>query len=269
MKKLYLILFLGIGIFSQQGWAPPIKGGATGGAEAAPDISKCDLNPSKQTKVTLTTKSGKVHRICTGVAICAGKSVPVSCKVSERELCPIAKQCLVFNSDKNDPVVKLLYDLERNQKLTYSVYLDTTKVQNEPESEKLAFALEIKKDGRTIYTEPKLRWKQKKIYQIQNKEITDRLEVGTQLVKMWNFISSAQWGLIDHIFELNIDGNTIVRKNFSITYPKPPSKPDLPDPFPPLKEEDWLPRDTTGPNQQLPPPIAITGTPVDVYIKKN
>lgn len=94
MRILNIMIILIFGLFSVQGWAPPIKGGATGGAEAAADISKCDLNPSKQTKIKLKGKDGKEHFICTGQAICGGKGVPVSCKVSEREQCPVAKVCL-------------------------------------------------------------------------------------------------------------------------------------------------------------------------------
>jgi hypothetical protein len=43
MKKIYLAFILVCGLFAQQGWAPPTKGGATGGAEVAPDIKTCDL----------------------------------------------------------------------------------------------------------------------------------------------------------------------------------------------------------------------------------
>ncbi len=94
MKIQYLITFLILGMFAQQGWAPPPgKGGATGGAEAAPDISKCDLNPTQQTKVMAKGKDGKDHFICIGKAICGGKSVSVKCKASEKELCPMAKAC--------------------------------------------------------------------------------------------------------------------------------------------------------------------------------
>jgi len=92
MKVQYLIIFLIFGLFSQLSWAPPIKGGA-----AVSDISKCELDTSKQTKVIFTDKSGKELHICTGLAACAGKIVPVSCKVSERELCPISKQCITFD----------------------------------------------------------------------------------------------------------------------------------------------------------------------------
>lgn len=95
MKASYLALFFLLGIFSQNGWAPPPgKGGA-------PDISKCDINPSKQTKVKLKDKSGNEHFICTGQAFCGGKATPVSCKISEREPCPTAVKCLVF--PKSDP----------------------------------------------------------------------------------------------------------------------------------------------------------------------
>ncbi len=88
MKKLYLILLLGIGMFSQQSWAPPIKGEATGGGAAAPDISKCDLNPSKQTKLKVKGEDGKIHFVCTGPITCEGKAAPIYCKVSEKEACP-------------------------------------------------------------------------------------------------------------------------------------------------------------------------------------
>ncbi|RLA61795.1 MAG: hypothetical protein DRQ88_00080 [Epsilonproteobacteria bacterium] len=94
MKKLFLILPLTALLFATQGWAPPPgKGGATGGQ----DLSKCDLKPKEQTKVTLKDKSGKVHHICTGLAVCGGKSVTVSCKVSEKEECPIAKKCVTMS----------------------------------------------------------------------------------------------------------------------------------------------------------------------------
>lgn len=98
MKKIYLCFLLVFGMFAQQGWAPPPgQGGATGGAAAAPDISKCDLNPSKQTKVKAKGRDGKEYFICTGQAICGGKAVPVSCKVSERESCPTAIKCISLN----------------------------------------------------------------------------------------------------------------------------------------------------------------------------
>lgn len=96
MKTIYLAITLICGVFSTQSWAPPIKGGATGGATGAPDISQCDLNPSKQTKIKVKDKSGKEHFICTGQATCGGKTVPISCKVSEREPCPVAKQCIEY-----------------------------------------------------------------------------------------------------------------------------------------------------------------------------
>jgi hypothetical protein len=45
MKIQYLIIFLICGMFAGKSWAPPPgQGGATGGAAATPDISKCDLN---------------------------------------------------------------------------------------------------------------------------------------------------------------------------------------------------------------------------------
>ncbi len=102
MRIQYLIIILVLGIFAQQGWAPPIKGGATGGAEAAPDISKCDLNPSQQTKVKVKGKDGKEYFICTGQAVCGGQAVPVSCKVSEREPCPVATKCINFPVQASD-----------------------------------------------------------------------------------------------------------------------------------------------------------------------
>ncbi|MFI5391892.1 MAG: hypothetical protein ACHQYQ_11075, partial [Bacteriovoracales bacterium] len=39
----------------------------------------------------------KDYFICTGQAVCAGKTVPVSCKVSEREPCPTATKCMSFD----------------------------------------------------------------------------------------------------------------------------------------------------------------------------
>ena len=81
MKNYFQFLILFYGLFAQQGWAPPPgKGGAAAAPE--PDISKCDLNPSKQTKVKVKGKDGREYFICTGSAICGGKAVPVSCKVS-------------------------------------------------------------------------------------------------------------------------------------------------------------------------------------------
>lgn len=94
MKKIYLTLILGFGMFAQQGWSPPP---GQGGAAAAPDIKSCDLKPQEQTKITLTDKSGKKHFICTGMAACGESLVPVSCKISEREPCPVATKCLEFD----------------------------------------------------------------------------------------------------------------------------------------------------------------------------
>ncbi|RLA61800.1 MAG: hypothetical protein DRQ88_00055 [Epsilonproteobacteria bacterium] len=115
MNKLFLIFPLAALLFATQGWAPPPgKGGATGGQ----DVSKCDLKPKEQTKITLKDKAGKVHYICTGIAVCGGQSVPVSCRVSEREACPMASKCISFsnfhldtsqNLENNDEV--LIYDL--------------------------------------------------------------------------------------------------------------------------------------------------------------
>ncbi|RLA61983.1 MAG: hypothetical protein DRQ88_00750 [Epsilonproteobacteria bacterium] len=94
MKKLFLILPLATLLFATQGWAPPPgKGGATGF-----DASKCDLKQKEQSKVTFTDENGKKAHVCTGLAVCAGKTVPVSCKVSERDPCPIAKKCIEFGA---------------------------------------------------------------------------------------------------------------------------------------------------------------------------
>ncbi|RLA61986.1 MAG: hypothetical protein DRQ88_00765 [Epsilonproteobacteria bacterium] len=91
MKKIFLILPLAAILFATQGWAPPPgKGGATEG----PDLSNCDLKPKKQTKIAIKDKKGKTHHICTGMAVCDGNSWPVSCRVSEKEPCPIAKKCI-------------------------------------------------------------------------------------------------------------------------------------------------------------------------------
>ncbi|RLA68022.1 MAG: hypothetical protein DRQ88_00020 [Epsilonproteobacteria bacterium] len=94
MKKLFLIFPLAALLFATQGWAPPPgKGGAAGF-----DASKCDLKPKEQTKVALKDKSGKLIFVCIGSAVCGGKTVPVSCKVSEREACPMAKKCVVSDA---------------------------------------------------------------------------------------------------------------------------------------------------------------------------
>jgi len=91
MKKIFLILPLATLLFATQGWAPPPgKGGATGDQ----DISKCNLKPKEQTKIKLKDKSGKTHHICTGQAVCGGETVPINCRVSERESCPVAKKCI-------------------------------------------------------------------------------------------------------------------------------------------------------------------------------
>ena len=96
-----MAIILVFAMFSQQSWAPPIKGGgATGGAEGTSDISKCDLNPSQQTKVQVKGQDGKNYFICTGSAICGGMAVPVSCKVSEKEPCPTAIKCIQFDPEK-------------------------------------------------------------------------------------------------------------------------------------------------------------------------
>jgi Pre-toxin TG len=109
MKMQYLIIFLIIGIFVGEGQAmSPRQGGATGGAAATQDISKCDLNPSQQTKVKVKGKDGKEHFICTGQAVCGRYTTPVSCKVSEKDLCPIAKQCISFDPTFN-PNEKYFY----------------------------------------------------------------------------------------------------------------------------------------------------------------
>ncbi|RLA61572.1 MAG: hypothetical protein DRQ88_00855 [Epsilonproteobacteria bacterium] len=92
MNKLFLILPLATLLFATQGWAPPPE---KGGAAAFPTFhsKKCDLRPQEQTKIALQDKKGKTHYVCTGMSVCAGKAVPVSCKISEREACPIAKKC--------------------------------------------------------------------------------------------------------------------------------------------------------------------------------
>lgn len=105
MKIQHLIILLAFSLFSQQSWAPPIKGGATGGAEAAPDISKCDLNPSQQTKMKIKGRDGKVHIICTGQIICEGKSAPISCKISKEEPCPKANECKRLKPEDVDPSI--------------------------------------------------------------------------------------------------------------------------------------------------------------------
>jgi hypothetical protein len=74
MRIQFLIIFLIYTMFTQKSWAPPPgQGGATGVAETPSDISKCDLNQSKQTKVKVKDKDGKEHFICTGQAVCGGK----------------------------------------------------------------------------------------------------------------------------------------------------------------------------------------------------
>ncbi|RLA62574.1 MAG: hypothetical protein DRQ88_08065 [Epsilonproteobacteria bacterium] len=95
MKKLNFtfLLILGLGLYSTQGWAPPP---GKGGASASPEFNSktCEINSTEQTKVELLDKSGKKQFICTGMSICGGIAVPVSCKVSEREPCPVATKCL-------------------------------------------------------------------------------------------------------------------------------------------------------------------------------
>ncbi len=116
MRIHYLVIFLIYGIFLGEGQAmSPRQGGATGGAAAATDISKCDLNPSQQTKVKVKGKDGKDHFVCTGQAVCGGKSIPVSCKVSERELCPIATKCIRFLDDDPSLNLPLKFIIERPQ----------------------------------------------------------------------------------------------------------------------------------------------------------
>lgn len=99
MKIQHLIILLIMGIFIGEAQAmKPSKGGATGGAAAGHDINSCDLKPQSQTKIKIKDKTGKFHYICTGQAICGGQAVPVSCKVNERELCPVAKKCVKFEA---------------------------------------------------------------------------------------------------------------------------------------------------------------------------
>ncbi len=98
MRILNILAILIFGLFAVQGWAPPPgQGSTTGGASVTPDISKCDLKPANQTKVKAKGKDGKDYFICTGQAVCAGKAVPVTCKVSEREPCPTATKCVSFD----------------------------------------------------------------------------------------------------------------------------------------------------------------------------
>ncbi|RLA61797.1 MAG: hypothetical protein DRQ88_00070 [Epsilonproteobacteria bacterium] len=103
MNKLFLILPLAALLFATQGWAPPPgKGGATGGQ----NLSKCDLKPKDQEKFDFTDKKGKTHFLCTGEASCAGKTIPISCKVTEKEECPMAKKCVVFPIGVTDEIFK-------------------------------------------------------------------------------------------------------------------------------------------------------------------
>ncbi|RLA63923.1 MAG: hypothetical protein DRQ88_01415 [Epsilonproteobacteria bacterium] len=98
MNKLFLILPLAALLFATEGWAPPPgKGGATAGPEF--NTKTCDLKPKEQTKIELKDRSGKSIHICTGLSVCGNNLVPVSCKVSEKEPCPIAKKCIEFTRD--------------------------------------------------------------------------------------------------------------------------------------------------------------------------
>lgn len=99
MRIQYLIIILIFGIFCQQGWAPPP---GKGGAAAAPDISKCDLNPSKQTKLKVKGEDGKVHFVCTGPIICEGKAIELSCRVNEGDSCPGVSKCVIFSKQTPD-----------------------------------------------------------------------------------------------------------------------------------------------------------------------
>lgn len=68
-----------------------------GGARALGiDLSKCEIDPRKQRKLRVKGRDGKEHHVCAGEAVCAGKTVPVSCEISEREPCPIAKECIKY-----------------------------------------------------------------------------------------------------------------------------------------------------------------------------
>ncbi len=97
MKLQYLIVFLILSLFTGECLAmSPRKGGAPGRAEAGPIISSCDIRPPEQTRIGLKDKKGQMHYICTGQAICGRGAVPVSCRVSDREPCPIAKKCIEF-----------------------------------------------------------------------------------------------------------------------------------------------------------------------------
>lgn len=97
MKLQYLIVFLILSLFTGECLAmSPRKGGAPGRADAGREISSCNIKPPEQTRIGLKDKKGQMHFICTGQAICGGEVAPVSCRVSEREPCPIAKKCIEF-----------------------------------------------------------------------------------------------------------------------------------------------------------------------------
>lgn len=124
MKIKYLIPFILIfALFSPQTWAPPTSKpqgkkekeevsrelakpeedesalGAVGGARALGiDLSKCEIDPRKQRKLRVKGRDGKEHHVCKGAAVCAGKTVPVTCKISAAEAsCPQrTKECIRF-----------------------------------------------------------------------------------------------------------------------------------------------------------------------------
>lgn len=125
MKLQYLIILLILGIFRGESQAmSPRKGGASGGAAAAPilDVKRCDLKPRDQTKITLKDKSGKVHHLCVGSAVCEGKKKEVACSVGEREACPDARKCSpvgVTEDEKITIVGKCNMDLTTHDKSSY------------------------------------------------------------------------------------------------------------------------------------------------------
>lgn len=113
---LFLILILAV----TKAWAPPPEKNER--AETS-DISKCSLNPQVQTKVTLIGKDGKRQSICTGQAACGGKTIPVSCRVTDREPCPVAKKCIVFKMPNLDQFsyVAHKFDVSGNGKTDFDL----------------------------------------------------------------------------------------------------------------------------------------------------
>ncbi|RLA62579.1 MAG: hypothetical protein DRQ88_08090 [Epsilonproteobacteria bacterium] len=109
MTKFYLIFLLGIGFFTQQVWGQGSPRGVSGF-----DVSQCSVNTRQQTKVSRKNPDGTTSWVCTGQAVCGGKTVPVSCKIaSQKTPCPTTKLCFPIddeytqNCHRTDGVVKI------------------------------------------------------------------------------------------------------------------------------------------------------------------